>query len=98
MSSPSAASWKARTRATAAELMRSDYDAYMDRLVITISQSIPEGTETPDVISACAAIIGYALADVPVEKRDRVFASALAFIDEVCATRVAHDWCHGGQR
>ena len=43
---------------------RDAYDEHMDQLVREISESIPDGTDVADVISACAAIMGYALADV----------------------------------
>jgi len=76
---------------------RSDYDVYMDRLAITISNAIPDGTDVVDVISACAGIMGFALADVPVERRDRVLSEAVAFIDRCCASRVADVWCRGEQ-
>jgi len=76
---------------------RTEYESYMDRLAQTIVQAIPDGAEIPDVISACAAVIGCALADVPVERRETMLAAALAFIEACCAKRVADAWCGGEQ-
>ena len=78
--------------------MRSDYQRYMDELVITVHESIPEDTETEDVITVCAAIIGVTLADVPVEERDESLSHALALIEECCRKKVADDWCQRQQQ
>jgi hypothetical protein len=77
---------------------RTAYDNYMDRLALTISQAVPDGTEGADVISACAAIIGFTLADLPPDKRDKVLLTTIGFIDSCCKARVADAWCKGEQR
>lgn len=73
---------------------RTDYDAYMDRLAKRINDAIPAATEIPDVISVCAAIIGCALADVPVDSREKVLTTAFEFARKCCAKKVADNWCH----
>jgi hypothetical protein len=71
---------------------RSEHDARMDALATRVGEAL-DGAPLADVISACAAIIGYTLAEVGRDdaEREKVFQTTIAFIRQVCADEIAND-------
>jgi hypothetical protein len=68
---------------------RTDHDRYMDMLATEIGEVL-DGVPLQDVISACAAIIGFTLAEMTDDqaRREAVLQTTIAFIRKVCAEKV----------